>query len=95
MRKLTYRKKIINFSEGDSRGFISVYQDQAIYGCITIVLLTGIVMVGMEWEAKAQIVLLVVLLAAIADFCVGALVGPKSEQEVAQGFVGFNCKWEL
>ncbi|XP_032514498.1 bumetanide-sensitive sodium-(potassium)-chloride cotransporter [Danaus plexippus] len=64
--------------------------DQAIYGCITIVLLTGIVMVGMEWEAKAQIVLLVVLLAAIADFCVGALVGPKSEQEVAQGFVGFN-----
>ncbi|KAJ0174949.1 hypothetical protein K1T71_009090 [Dendrolimus kikuchii] len=64
--------------------------DQAIYGCITIVLLTGIVMVGMEWEAKAQIVLLIILLAAIADFCVGTFIGPKSELELAQGFVGYN-----
>ncbi|XP_075979539.1 sodium chloride cotransporter 69 isoform X2 [Anticarsia gemmatalis] len=64
--------------------------DQAIYGCITIVLLTGIVMVGMEWEAKAQIVLLIVLLAAIADFCIGTIVGPKSDLEFAQGFVGYN-----
>ncbi|XP_026741334.1 bumetanide-sensitive sodium-(potassium)-chloride cotransporter [Trichoplusia ni] len=64
--------------------------DQAIYGCITIVLLTGIVMVGMEWEAKAQIVLLVILLAAIADFCVGSIMGPKSDIEMAQGFVGYN-----
>ncbi|XP_063894987.1 bumetanide-sensitive sodium-(potassium)-chloride cotransporter [Helicoverpa armigera] len=64
--------------------------DQAIYGCITIVLLTGIVMVGMEWEAKAQIVLLVILLAAIADFCIGSIIGPKSDLELAQGFVGYN-----
>ncbi|CAH1637162.1 unnamed protein product [Spodoptera littoralis] len=64
--------------------------DQAIYGCITIVLLTGIVIVGMEWEAKAQIVLLVILLAAIADFCIGSIVGPKSDVEMAQGFVGYN-----
>ncbi|KAF9419898.1 hypothetical protein HW555_003731 [Spodoptera exigua] len=64
--------------------------DQAIYGCITIVLLTGIVIVGMEWEAKAQIVLLVILLAAIADFCIGSIVGPKSDIEMAQGFVGYN-----
>ncbi|KAJ8714745.1 hypothetical protein PYW07_002970 [Mythimna separata] len=64
--------------------------DQAIYGCITIVLLTGIVMVGMEWEAKAQIVLLVILLAAIADFCIGSIIGPKSDVELAQGFVGYN-----
>ncbi|KAL4717070.1 hypothetical protein ACJJTC_016957 [Scirpophaga incertulas] len=66
--------------------------DQAIYGCITIVLLTGIVIVGMEWEAKAQIVLLVILLAAIADFCIGSFIGPKSDLEVEQGFVGYNCK---
>ncbi|XP_049871575.1 bumetanide-sensitive sodium-(potassium)-chloride cotransporter isoform X2 [Pectinophora gossypiella] len=64
--------------------------DQAIYGCITIVLLTGIVIVGMEWEAKAQIVLLIILLAAIVDFCIGSFVGPKSELEIAQGFVGYN-----
>lgn len=71
------------------------FQDQAIYGCITIVLLTGIVMVGMEWEAKAQIVLLIILLAAIADFCIGTFVGPKNDVEFAQGFVGYNSEFVL
>ncbi|KPJ14477.1 Bumetanide-sensitive sodium-(potassium)-chloride cotransporter [Papilio machaon] len=74
----------------ESAYMVSKSWDQAIYGCITIVLLTGIVMVGMEWEAKAQIVLLIILLAAIADFCVGSFIGPKSDIEFAQGFVGYN-----
>ncbi|XP_045538736.1 bumetanide-sensitive sodium-(potassium)-chloride cotransporter [Papilio machaon] len=74
----------------ESAYMVSKSWDQAIYGCITIVLLTGIVMVGMEWEAKAQIVLLIILLAAIADFCVGSIIGPKSDIEYAQGFVGYN-----
>ncbi|CAH0718095.1 unnamed protein product, partial [Brenthis ino] len=69
---------------------VSKSWDQAIYGCITIVLLTGIVIVGLEWEAKAQIVLLVILLAAILDFCIGAIMGPQDDTEIAQGFVGFN-----
>ncbi|CAG4955548.1 unnamed protein product [Parnassius apollo] len=74
----------------ESAYMVSKSWDQAIYGCITIVLLTGIVMVGMEWEAKAQIVLLIILLAAIADFLVGSFIGPKSDLEVAQGFIGYN-----
>ncbi|XP_038222026.1 bumetanide-sensitive sodium-(potassium)-chloride cotransporter isoform X2 [Zerene cesonia] len=74
----------------ESAYMVSKSWDQAIYGCITIVLLTGIVIVGLEWEAKAQVVLLFILLAAIADFCIGAIIGPTSDEEVAQGFVGFN-----
>ncbi|XP_041980816.1 bumetanide-sensitive sodium-(potassium)-chloride cotransporter [Aricia agestis] len=69
---------------------VSKSWDQAIYGCITIVVLTGIVVVGLEWEAKAQVVLLFILLAAIGDFLIGAAIGPKGDEEVAQGFVGFN-----
>lgn len=67
-------------------------QDTRIIGSITIFLLLIIVVVGMEWEAKAQIVLLVILLAAIADFLIGTLIGPKSELERAKGFVGYNGK---
>ncbi|XP_063368078.1 bumetanide-sensitive sodium-(potassium)-chloride cotransporter-like [Cydia amplana] len=74
----------------ESAYMVSKAWDQTIYGCITIVLLTGIVMVGMEWEAKAQIVLLFILLAAIANFLIGSIVGPKSDVEIAQGFVGYN-----
>ncbi|XP_058839073.1 bumetanide-sensitive sodium-(potassium)-chloride cotransporter-like isoform X2 [Topomyia yanbarensis] len=66
-------------------------QDIRIIGCITIVILLGIVVIGMEWEAKAQIVLLIILLVAIVDFIVGTLIGPKSDLDVARGFVGYNA----
>ena len=49
-------------------------------------------MVGMEWEAKAQLGLLVILLVAIADFIIGTLIGPKGDVEKAKGFIGYNCK---
>ncbi|XP_065077578.1 bumetanide-sensitive sodium-(potassium)-chloride cotransporter isoform X2 [Ochlerotatus camptorhynchus] len=65
-------------------------QDVRIIGLITIVLLLGIVVIGMEWEAKAQVVLLIILLIAIADFIIGTLIGPKSDMDVARGFVGYN-----
>lgn len=61
-----------------------------IIGCITLLILLGVVVVGMEWEAKAQFGLLVILLAAIADFVLGVFIGPKSDLEVAKGFVGYN-----
>lgn len=59
-------------------------------GCITIVLLLLIVMIGLEWEAKAQIGLLIILLLAIADFMIGTFIGPKDDQERAKGFMGYN-----
>ncbi|XP_017483780.1 PREDICTED: bumetanide-sensitive sodium-(potassium)-chloride cotransporter-like isoform X2 [Rhagoletis zephyria] len=65
-------------------------QDVRIIGCITISLLLIIVVVGMEWEAKAQIGLLIILLVAIGDFIIGSLIGPKSELEKAEGFIGYN-----
>lgn len=66
--------------------------DIRIIGCITIALLLVIVMVGLEWEAKAQVGLLVILLIAIADFMIGTFIGPKSEEERAKGFMGYNVE---
>lgn len=64
--------------------------DVRIIGSITILLLLGIVVIGMEWEAKAQFGLLVILLVAIFDFFLGTIIGPKSDEDVAKGFVGYN-----
>ncbi|XP_019869994.2 bumetanide-sensitive sodium-(potassium)-chloride cotransporter [Aethina tumida] len=64
--------------------------DIRIIGCITLVLLTVIVVVGMEWEAKTQIGLLVILLIAIFDYIIGSLIGPRTELAKARGFVGYN-----
>lgn len=44
---------------------------------------------------QAQLVLLVILLAAITDFFLGTFVGPKSDIEFARGFVGYNSKFKL
>ncbi|EDX10224.1 GD12726 [Drosophila simulans] len=66
-------------------------QDVRIIGCITILLLLIIVVVGMEWEAKAQIGLLIILLVAIGDFVIGSFIGPKSDTEMAKGFLGYNA----
>lgn len=52
-------------------------------------------MIGMEWEAKAQLGLLIILLIALADFVIGTFIGPKSIEEYAKGFIGYNGKyWE-
>ncbi|KAK6643926.1 hypothetical protein RUM43_000191 [Polyplax serrata] len=64
--------------------------DIRIIGSITILVLTGIVCVGMEWEAKAQVGLLVILVVAIVDFMSGTFIGPKSDEERAKGFVGYD-----
>lgn len=65
-------------------------QDVRIIGSITILVLLGIVCIGMEWEAKAQFGLLIILVAAIFDFLIGTFIGPKSDEELAKGFLGYN-----
>ncbi|XP_072037577.1 solute carrier family 12 member 1-like [Amphiura filiformis] len=63
--------------------------DVRIIGEITVVLLLGVTLVGMSWEAKAQIGLLVILLISMANMIIGMLIPPSNAQE-AQGFVGFE-----
>ncbi|KAG5270643.1 hypothetical protein AALO_G00194950 [Alosa alosa] len=63
--------------------------DIRIVGCITVVLLLGICVIGMEWEAKAQIVLLIILLVAIANVFVGTFI-PATESKKRQGFFNYH-----
>uniref|UniRef100_A0AAR2IJB0 Solute carrier family 12 member 2 n=1 Tax=Pygocentrus nattereri TaxID=42514 RepID=A0AAR2IJB0_PYGNA len=62
--------------------------DIRIVGTLTIILLLGISVAGMEWEAKAQIVLLVILLAAIFNYFIGSFIPMKSKESM--GFFGYN-----
>ncbi|GFY60837.1 solute carrier family 12 member 2 [Trichonephila inaurata madagascariensis] len=63
--------------------------DVRIISCITVVVILGIAIVGTEWETKAQIILLLILLAAMADFLAGAAFSPNEEQ-MARGYLGWN-----
>jgi solute carrier family 12 (sodium/potassium/chloride transporter), member 2 len=64
--------------------------DTRIIGTIAILIMIVICAVGMEWEVKAQNVLILVIGSAIIDFVVGVFMGPQSTEEIAKGFVGFK-----
>uniref|UniRef100_A0A8D3DRY3 Solute carrier family 12 member 1 n=1 Tax=Scophthalmus maximus TaxID=52904 RepID=A0A8D3DRY3_SCOMX len=65
--------------------------DIRIVGCITVVLLLAISVAGMEWEAKAQIVLLIILLVAIVNVFVGTFI-PATTEKKSKGFFNYNSK---
>ncbi|KAL3866007.1 hypothetical protein ACJMK2_043348 [Sinanodonta woodiana] len=60
-----------------------------IIGTVTCVLLVIILLIGMDWEAKAQLVLLVSLMVAILSYFVGTFIPPSSEKQW-KGVVGYN-----
>ncbi|XP_076356128.1 solute carrier family 12 member 2-like isoform X2 [Tachypleus tridentatus] len=63
--------------------------DVRIVGIILLFLMTSITSIGMAFENKAQIFLLIILLTALMDYYVGACLNPTLEQ-TAKGFVGWN-----
>ncbi|XP_061172225.1 solute carrier family 12 member 2-like [Saccostrea echinata] len=63
--------------------------DIRIIGVLTATLLLGIAIVGMEWEARAQIVLLGALLIAIFNFLIGTFI-PPSMEKVSKGIAGYQ-----
>lgn len=67
--------------------------DIRIVGAVALAVMIIICAVGMEWETKAQNFLIAIIVAAIFNFVIGSIMGPQSEAEKAQGFVGFSSKY--
>ena len=64
--------------------------DTRIIGTVAILVMIIVCAVGMEWEVKAQNFLIVTIVAAVIDFIVGTVMGPKNDTQVAEGFTGFS-----
>lgn len=79
----SYDLKIIDGGNADVR----------IVGVVAIFVMILICAVGMEWESKAQNFLIAIICGAIIDFIAGTIMGPSSDEQRAQGFVGFNSKY--
>lgn len=63
--------------------------DVRVIGPVTTVVLMTIVMIGLDFETKAQLVLLVILVIAITNYLVGTFI-PPSETDRRVGFVGYS-----
>uniref|UniRef100_A0A3P8V8M6 Solute carrier family 12 member 1 n=1 Tax=Cynoglossus semilaevis TaxID=244447 RepID=A0A3P8V8M6_CYNSE len=86
-----FAETVIELLKENNAIMVDELNDIRIVGCITVVLLLGISVAGMEWEAKAQLVLLVILLAAIVNVFVGTVI-PATEKKQSEGFFNYNSK---
>ncbi|XP_062922828.1 solute carrier family 12 member 3 isoform X1 [Mobula hypostoma] len=63
--------------------------DIRIIGVITVTVLLGISLAGMEWEAKAQVGFFFVILVSLANYIVGTIIPPSVEKQ-AKGFFSYR-----
>lgn len=64
--------------------------DIRIVGLITVLILLGITMIGLQWVVRAQMLLLIVLVISILNVMIGTFIGPQSEESRSKGFVGYQ-----
>ncbi|CAL1299875.1 unnamed protein product [Larinioides sclopetarius] len=69
--------------------FPSGVNDIRVSGIICLLLMMSITGIGMAFENKTQMVLLVILLVAMMDYFVGSCF-PPTDQQRAQGFMGWS-----
>ncbi|XP_014204971.1 bumetanide-sensitive sodium-(potassium)-chloride cotransporter isoform X2 [Copidosoma floridanum] len=76
--------------DNDLKIIDNAQMDVRIVGTVAIIVMIMVCAVGMEWESKAQNFLIAVIVGAIFDFLIGALIGPTNLEQRAEGFVGFS-----
>ncbi|KAA8578347.1 hypothetical protein FQN60_017434 [Etheostoma spectabile] len=89
-----FAETVVELLAGSGVMMTDEINDIRIIGTITVILLLGISVAGMEWEAKAQIFLLVVLITAIFNYFIGTFITVKAKESV--GFFGYDgmIMWE-
>ncbi|XP_006863610.1 PREDICTED: solute carrier family 12 member 3 isoform X2 [Chrysochloris asiatica] len=63
--------------------------DIRIIGVVTVTILLGISLAGMEWESKAQVLFFLIIMISFANYLVGTLI-PPSEDKASKGFFSYR-----
>ncbi|XP_072258498.1 solute carrier family 12 member 1 isoform X3 [Pyxicephalus adspersus] len=85
-----FSETVVELLKDNDAIMVDEMNDIRIVGVITVILLLGISVAGMEWEAKAQILLLIILLIAIVNFFIGTVI-PTTEEKRARGFFNYQA----
>ncbi|KAJ8247848.1 hypothetical protein GJAV_G00251200 [Gymnothorax javanicus] len=85
-----FAETVVDLLKENNAIMVDDLNDTRIIGCITVVLLLGISVAGMEWEAKAQIFLLIILLVAIINVFVGTIIW-ATESKKSKGFFNYHA----
>ncbi|XP_066507081.1 solute carrier family 12 member 2 isoform X2 [Hoplias malabaricus] len=83
-----FAETVVGLLHGSALIMLDETNDVRIVGTITVLILLGISVAGMEWEAKAQIFLLVILISAIFNYFIGTFIPIESKEKY--GFFGYD-----
>uniref|UniRef100_A0A672TFJ9 Solute carrier family 12 member 2 n=1 Tax=Strigops habroptila TaxID=2489341 RepID=A0A672TFJ9_STRHB len=83
-----FAETVVELLKENGALMVDEMNDIRIIGAITVVILLGISVAGMEWESK--IVLLVILILAIGDFVIGTFIPLDSKKP--KGFFGYKAE---
>ncbi|XP_007252503.3 solute carrier family 12 member 2 isoform X2 [Astyanax mexicanus] len=84
-----FAETVVELLHGADLVMLDSVNDVRIVGTITVLILLGISVAGMEWEAKAQIFLLVILISAIFNYFIGTFIPLESKEKY--GFFGYDA----
>ncbi|XP_072514654.1 solute carrier family 12 member 2 isoform X1 [Salminus brasiliensis] len=84
-----FAETVVELLHGAELVMLDSVNDVRIIGTITVLILLGISVAGMEWEAKAQIFLLVILVSAIFNYFIGTFIPLDSKEKY--GFFGYDA----
>ncbi|XP_015671707.1 solute carrier family 12 member 1 [Protobothrops mucrosquamatus] len=85
-----FAETVVELLKNSNAIMVDATNDIRIIGVITVILLLGISVAGMEWEAKAQVILLIILLIAIVNFFIGTVI-PSNAEKRARGFFNYQA----
>uniref|UniRef100_UPI00398F659A solute carrier family 12 member 1 isoform X3 n=1 Tax=Pristiophorus japonicus TaxID=55135 RepID=UPI00398F659A len=85
-----FAETVVDILKENNALMIDPISDIRIVGCITVVALLGITVAGMEWETKAQVILLIILLIGIANYFIGTVI-PSSTEKKGKGFFNYHA----
>ncbi|XP_027199641.1 solute carrier family 12 member 2-like [Dermatophagoides pteronyssinus] len=67
----------------------NIENDTRIYGIIFLIIVAIIPLIGMDWEAKAMFVLLIILIVAIGNYLIGTFL-PQTDVQISSGNLGWK-----
>ncbi|XP_028926910.1 solute carrier family 12 member 1 isoform X1 [Ornithorhynchus anatinus] len=85
-----FAETVVGLLEDSQALMVDKTNDIRIIGSITVVILLGISVAGMEWEAKAQVILLIILVIAIINFFIGTVI-PSNAEKKSRGFFNYQA----
>ncbi|CAN2389517.1 sodium:chloride symporter activity [Pristimantis euphronides] len=90
MHTVGFAETVRDLMQENEATIVDPINDIRIIGIITVAVLLGISLAGMEWEAKAQILFFIVIMVSFANYLVGTVI-PASDEKKAKGFFSYRA----